>query len=86
MTANRENFLMAVPDGNLADIEDRWKWIDDGPSGSPNGIIGAWKAGGIVTQLALVSKTLKEDALRFTFDPPLLPKPSIQVNDDLDTP
>jgi len=83
MTLTGDSFLMAVPGGNLANAADRWKWIDDGPAGSANGVIGAWKSAGIATQLNFVSKTLRDDANRFDLTPPPLP---VQVRDHLDTP
>ncbi len=83
MTPSGDSFLTAVPGGNLANAADRWKWIDDGPAGSANGVIGAWRSAGTATQLNLVSKTLRDDANRFDLTPPPLP---VQVRDHLDTP
>lgn len=100
MTPNGDRFTVAVPQGNLGNTGDRWKWIEDTASGSPNGIIGAWKAGGKAGQRALVIKTLKEDSLRFSqmqiiiqlvnnaflIDPFDLEDAEIRVNDHLDIP
>jgi hypothetical protein len=96
MKPNGDRFTVAVPGGNLASTFDRWKWIDDSPTGSPNGIIGAWKAAGKAGQRALVNKKLKNDSLRFSqmqviIDAlPLLTRMGIEaeirVNDYLDQP
>ena len=96
MKPNGDRFTVAIPGGNLADTADRWRWIDDSATGSPNGIIGAWKAAGKAGQRALVSKKLKNDSLRFSqmqviIDAlPLLTRigieAEIRVNDHLDKP
>jgi hypothetical protein len=69
MKPNGDRFTVAVSSGDLSDTADRWKWIDDTPTGSPNGIIGAWKAAGRSVQRTLVSKTLRIDSERFTLVP-----------------
>lgn len=66
MKPNGDRFTVAVPGGNLGNTADRWKWIDDAASGSPNGIIGAWKAAGKSGQRPLVSNTIFEDGKRFS--------------------
>jgi len=96
MKPSGDRFTVAVPGGDLADTADRWKWIDDSATGSPNGIIGAWKAAGKAGQRALVRKKLKNDSLRFSqmqviIDAlPLLTRigieAEIRVNDHLDKP
>ncbi|MBK1883950.1 hypothetical protein JIN85_16140 [Luteolibacter pohnpeiensis] len=95
MKPDGERFTVAVPTGDLSDTDDRWKWIDDTAAGTPNGIIGAWKAAGRAGQRALVSKTLRVDSERFTQVPAALRatagvfpggRSGMQVNDDLDTP
>lgn len=95
MKPNGDRFTVAVPGGDLSNTADRWRWIDDTAAGSPNGIIGAWKAAGRAGQRALVSKTLRVDSERFTQVPAALratagvfpgERSGMQVNDDLDTP
>jgi hypothetical protein len=66
MKPNGDRFTVAVPGGNLGNTADRWKWIDDAASGSPNGIIGAWKAAGKSGQRPLVSNTILKDGKRFS--------------------
>ena len=88
MKPNGDRFTVAVPTGNLANTSDRWKWIEDTASGSPNGIVGAWKAAGKAGQKAFVQRTLKIDSQRFTLVPNAVRARfgGIQVNDDLDRP
>jgi len=95
MKPNGDRFTVAAPGGDLSNTADRWKWIDDAATGSPNGIIGAWKAAGKVGQRALVSKTLRVDSARFSQVPAALratvglfpgERSGVQVRDDLDTP
>jgi hypothetical protein len=85
MKPNGIRFADAVPGGNLGNTQDRWKWIDDGPDGSPLGIIGAWKAAGKAGQRPLVSNTIFEDGKRFSIVFDLTGSP-LFVRDHLDVP
>jgi hypothetical protein len=86
MKPNGDRFTVAVPGGDLGNTADRWKWIDDGPSGSTNGIIAAWKAAGKAGQRPLVANTIREDGKRFSFAYQVSGLPLVFVRDHLDTP
>lgn len=86
MKPNGDRFTVAVPGGDLGNTADRWKWIDDGPSGSTNGIIAAWKAAGKAGQRPLVANTIREDGKRFSLTYQVSGLPLFFVRDHLDIP
>jgi hypothetical protein len=86
MKPNGERFTVAVPGGDLGNTADRWKWIDDGPGGSSNGIIGTWKSAGKVGQRPFVANTIREDGKRFSTPYQISGLPLVFVRDHLDVP
>jgi hypothetical protein len=86
MKPNGDRFTVAVPSDDLGNTADRLRWIDDGPSGSPNGIIAAWKTAGKSGQRPLVANTIREDGKRFSTTYQLSGLPLVFVRDHLDVP
>ena len=86
MKPNGARFAVAVPGGDLGNTANRWKWIDDGTSGSPSGIIAAWKAAGKAGQRPLVANTIREDGKRFSLAYQVSGLPLVFVRDHLDIP